>query len=229
MIVTTGPWFPPHSNGPRALPSTGWSPCQIALKVSRNPRNFCPKPNQSFVLKAFALKASQLLCNKKESIFCFYFWTNPHEEAVVQDLGSVEVSGWHRSNERPIGGLAVSDHVVCLQRSCDSGGLMALHYPPEQPSQVWCQAVQVLLSCKTDSVLLIQLLFGKKIAQPFTDSDSLVISKVESENGNSQMVSVGTKWVCTFLCALRNVWGSIQLHTEERWRAANSSMTASKY
>ena len=127
--------------------------------MSTNQRNFCPKPNQAFVLKALALKATQFLCKKKESIFCFYFVISPHEEP---DLGSVEVRCWHRSDEMPISGLAASDDGVCLQRGCDSGEHVALHYPHELPSQVWCQAAQVLLSWKTSSFLPTELVFGKK-------------------------------------------------------------------
>ena len=145
-------------------------------------RKFYPKPNQAFVLKAFALKASQLLYNKKESVFCFYFLTNPHEGAVIQDLGSVEVGGWHRGNETPISRLAVSDDGVCLRRGCDSGGQAALHYPPEQPRQVWCQVWQVLLSWKKIyGFLPVEVVFSKEIVQAFTDIDSLVIFQVGSE------------------------------------------------
>lgn len=87
-----------------------WLISLSGCSVSKNPRHFLPKSNQAFVFKVFALKASQLLCHERESIFCFYFLTN--EEAVVPNRGSVEVSGWHRGGKSPIGGLAVSDHSV---------------------------------------------------------------------------------------------------------------------
>lgn len=49
---------------------------------------------------------------------------------------------------------------------------MALYHPLEWPNQVWCQAVQVLLTWKTVSLLPAELVFGKGIAQPFTVVDS---------------------------------------------------------
>ena len=40
-----------------------------ALTVRKKNRNFHPEPNQASVLKAFALKSSQLQCNKKKNPF----------------------------------------------------------------------------------------------------------------------------------------------------------------
>lgn len=70
----------------------GWSPRLIA-ESERKYEKLLPKAHLSIQV---ALKASQLLRNKKESIFCFSFLTYPQEEAVIQDLGSVDVRGWHR-------------------------------------------------------------------------------------------------------------------------------------
>ena len=67
-------------------------------------RNFHPEPNQASVLKAFALKSSQLRCNKKRIHFPLLFLDQLLEEAVTQVL---DVSGWHGSNDRLISGLAV--------------------------------------------------------------------------------------------------------------------------
>lgn len=57
----------------------------------------------------------------------------------------------------------------------------------------------MLLSWEAGSFLAVELVFGKEIPQPFT---IIVISKEESENENSWMVSVGARCVC--ICSLRS-------------------------
>ena len=44
---------------------------------------------------------------------------------------------------------------------------------------------------KPYSFLSVEVVFSEEIVQPFTDTDSLDIFQVGSENGNSWMVSVG--------------------------------------
>lgn len=83
---------------------------------------------------------------------------------------------------------------------------MALYHPPEWPNQVWCQAAQVLLSWKTVSLLPIELIFGKGIAQPFTVIDSLSFPKRGQKRkflgGVSQHIMVG-------ICLLRSEMSTV--------------------
>lgn len=132
VMVTAGPWFPPHSNASKVLPL---SDCP----GSEQNREKLP-PKAQFVLKAFALNASQLLCNKKRIPFsASIFFTNPHEEPVIPDLGSVAASGWYRGNER-LSGSWQSLTMMCAHGEAGLGRPMAFHYA--QSSHARCGAKQ---------------------------------------------------------------------------------------
>ena len=120
IMVNTGLWFPPCSDDSKLLLSPGWFPCQwdhCSDSEKKKNRNFHPEPNQASVLKAFALKSSQLQCNKKRIHFLLLFLDQLLEEAVTQVLGSVDVSGWHGSNDVLISGLAVPTERLWIRRA----------------------------------------------------------------------------------------------------------------
>lgn len=123
IMVNTGLWFSPLFRWFQTIAE----PWLISLSVrsllwqweKKKNRNFHPEPNQASVLKAFALKSSQLQCNKKKKRihFLLLFLDQLLEKAVTQVLGSVDVSGWHRSNDMLISGLAVPAERLWIRRA----------------------------------------------------------------------------------------------------------------
>lgn len=120
---------------------------------------------------------------------------------MIPEPGSVEISGRRRSNERPISGCQALTIVFAyrLRRAHVTLSSPRVAKPGVVPSSTGAPKLE-------DSLLPVELVFGKGIAQPFTVIDSLSFPK----RGQKKKFLGGVSWhTMVGICLLRSEMSAV--------------------